>query len=163
MDEIDELNDVDVALVAYREDGWWNVAELSDDDLEDVEDVAEALRELAPDALAMISVADEFFVLVRVAGPLTRVLLSDGTAAEEYDLATSVLDFLDLDDPEDDELSDPVGDLDVLADLGIGAVEMEDLLDDTAEAEYLDEVLSDLAKRLGFGELFDDAVGLATL
>ncbi|MCL8025458.1 tRNA adenosine deaminase-associated protein [Nocardioides bruguierae] len=157
----DDLGEVDVALVAYREDGWWTVAELAEDDLEDVEDVADALSEMGTDAVAMIAVADEFFVLVRVAGPETRVLLSDGSAAEDYDLAASVLDFLDVDDQDDDDLGDPVGHLDVLGDLGIGAPEMEDLLDDTADAEYLDEVLSDLARRLGFGELFDDAVGLS--
>ena len=40
----------------------------------------------------MVAVDEDFFVLVRVAGPATRVLLSDVTAAEEWELAQSAVD-----------------------------------------------------------------------
>jgi hypothetical protein len=42
----------------------------------------------------------------------------------------------------------------------MSAADMGELLDDEDDL-YPDELLSDVARRLGFGELFDDAVGLA--
>ena len=54
----------------------------------------------------------------------------------------------------------PAGDLDLLGDLGMHAMDMGLLLDDVDL--YPDEMLSDVARRLGFGEQFDDAVGLTS-
>ena len=108
----------------------------------------------------MVAVDEDFFVLVRVTGSTTRVLLSDITAADEWELAQSVIDFLGLPPPEDDDVEVPAGDLDLLADLGLHAIDMGALLDDVEL--YPDEMLSDIARRLGFGELFDDAVGLTS-
>jgi len=42
----------------------------------------------------------------------------------------------------------------------VEAVELAQLLDD--DELHLDEVLSEVAAGLGFGELFDDVVGLET-
>ena len=47
-----------------------------------------------------------------------------------------------------------------LGDLGMHAMDMGVLLDDVDL--YPDEMLSDVARRLGFGSLFDEAVGLAS-
>ena len=63
-------------------------------------------------------------------GSTTRVLLSDITAAEEWELAQSVVDFLGLPPPEDDDEAAPAGDLDLLGDLGLHAIDMGALLDD---------------------------------
>ena len=54
----------------------------------------------------------------------------------------------------------PAGDLDLLGDLGLHASDLGALLDDVEL--YPDEMLSEIARRLGFGELFDDAVGLTS-
>ena len=54
----------------------------------------------------------------------------------------------------------PAGDLDILGDLGMDAMDMGVLLDDFDL--YPDEMLSDVARRLGFGPLFDEAVGLTS-
>ena len=88
------------------------------------------------------------------------MLLSDITAADEWELASSAVDFLDLPEPEDEDDQVPAGDLDLLGDLGMHAMDMGVLLDDIDL--YPDEMLSDIARRLGFGELFDDAVGLTS-
>jgi putative tRNA adenosine deaminase-associated protein len=88
------------------------------------------------------------------------VLLSDITAADEWVLAASVVDFLNLPEPEDEDDEQPAGDLDLLGDLGMHAMDMGVLLDDVDL--YPDEMLSDIARRLGFGELFDDAAGLTS-
>ncbi len=158
----DQLEGIDFALAAFREDGRWTVEELAHDLLDDVESVAHALRRFPGDggAVAMIAIDEDFFVIVRVAGPSTRVLLSDITAAEEWELAGSVVDFLHLPEPEDEDDQVPAGDLDLLGDLGLHAMDLAVLLDDGDL--YPDEMLSDIARRLGFGELFDDAVGLTS-
>jgi len=153
---------VDFALAAYREEGVWQVQELAHDVLEDVETLSHALRRFPGDggAVGMIAIDEDFFVIVRVTGPTTRVLLSDVTAADEWEIASSAVEFLGLPDPEDEDDQVPAGDLDLLGDLGMNAIDMGVLLDDFEL--YPDEMLSDVARRLGFGSLFDEAVGLAS-
>jgi len=155
---------IDFALAAYREGGRWSVQELVHDHLGDVGAISHALSRLPGDggAVAMVAVDEDFFVLVRVAGATTRVLLSDVTAAEDWELAASAVEFLGLPEleleDEDDQV--PAGDLDLLGDLGVSAMELGLLLDDVDL--YPEEILSDVAVRLGFGEQFDDAVGLTS-
>ena len=158
----DQIEAVDFALAAYRDRGAWVVHELAHDVIEDVEVLSHALRRFQGDsgAVGMVAVDEDFFVIVRVAGATTRVLLSDITAAEEWELASSAVDFLGLPPPEDDDEQVPAGDLDLLGDLGMHAMDMGVLLDDVDL--YPDEILSDVARRLGFGEQFDDAVGLTS-
>jgi putative tRNA adenosine deaminase-associated protein len=158
----DQQDGVDFALAAYREEGVWQVQELAHDVLEDIDTLAHALRRFPGDggAVGMIAIDEDFFVIVRVAGASTRVLLSDVTAAEEWELASSAVEFLGLPMPEDDDEQAPAGDLDLLGDLGMHAMDMGVLLDDFEL--YPDEMLSDIARRLGFGPLFDEAVGLAS-
>jgi len=106
------------------------------------------------------STARNFFVIARVAGASTRLLLSDITAADEWELASSAVEHLGLPQPEDDDDQLPAGDLDLLGDLGITAMDLGVLIDDVDL--YPDELLSDVARRLGFGELFDETVGLTS-
>ena len=152
---------IDFALAAFVEDGEWQVQDIASPAFDTVDSLGHALRQVAGDtgAVGMVAVDEDFFVLVRVAGSTTRVLLSDVTAADEWELAQSVIDFLGLPAPEDDDVEVPAGDLNLLGDLGLHAVDMGALLDDVEL--YPDEMLSDIARRLGFGELFDDAAGLA--
>lgn len=158
----DQIDDVDFALAAYRTDGEWVVAELTHDHLEDVDVLSAALRRFPGDTgtLGLVAIDEDFFVIARVVGTSTRLLLSDVTAAEEWELAASVLDFLRLPDPEDDDEPEPAGEVGLLADLGVPAATMAELIDD--EDLYPDELLSEVARRIGFGELFDDVVGLTS-
>ena len=160
----DQLDSVDFALAAFRDDGDWQVQDIASPAFESVETLSHALRRLPGDAgaVAMVAVDEDFFVIVRVHRSSTRVLLSDITAAEEWLLAQSALDFLGLpafDDLDDDDVA-PAGDLDLLADLGMHAKEMGVLIDD--DDLFPDEMLSEVARKLGFGELFDDAIGLTS-
>ena len=159
----DQSDDVDFALAAFRLGGAWQLQEIASPAFDSVPSLVHALRRLPSDeagALAMVAVDEDFFVLVRVDGTTTRVLLSDISAATEWELAQSAVDFLRLPPPEDDDEEGPAGQLDLLADLGVHAVDLGVLLDD--EELFPDEVLSDVARSLGFGELFDDAVGLTS-
>ena len=158
---------VDFALAVYRDEGIWRVAELVHSRLGDIETLAHALRRFPGDSgtLGLVAVDEDFFVAVRVSGPRVRVLISDATAADDWELAGSALDLLNLPTPhqlddEDDEEAVPAGDLGLVADLGMSAAEMGELLDDADL--YPDEMLSEVARALGFGELFDEAVGLAS-
>lgn len=153
-----QVEAIDYALAAYRDRGRWHIDELSDPTLESAQTLVAGLRRFPGEggAIALISVDEDFFVLVRVDGADVRLLLSDVTAAQEWELAESVVDLLGLPQP-DDEDDGPAGDLGLLADLGVSAVEMGVLLDDEL---YPDDVLSEVADQLGFGPEFDDAVGL---
>lgn len=156
-------DDVDFALAAFRDGDAWQVQELTHHHLVDIETLAEALRRLPGDAgaVGLVEIDEDFFVLVRVVGESTRVLLSDVTAADDWDLAASVVDFLGVAQPDAEDEQVPVGDLALLADLGMPAADLAELLDDVDL--YPDEILSDVADVLGFGELFDDAVGLTNV
>lgn len=157
----EQIDSVDFALAAYRDEGEWQVKELAHDLVADVETLAHALRRFPGDggAVGLVAIDEDFFVILRVTGSQTRLLLSDITAADEWELATSVVEHLGLPMPEDDDEEAAAGDLDLLGDLGVRAMDLAILLDDDADL-YPDEVLSDVARQLGFGELFDDAVGL---
>jgi putative tRNA adenosine deaminase-associated protein len=157
------LDAVDFAVAAFHHDGDWVVQELAHDLEADVDSLSHALRRFSGEggAVAFVGLDDDFFVILRVAGAHTRVLLSDISAADEWELAASTIDFLGLPFPEDDDDQVPAGDLDLLGDLGMPAIELGSLLDEVDDA-YPEEVLSDIARALGFGELFDDAVGLTT-
>ena len=159
---MEQLGEVDYALVAFLVDDEWQLQEIASPAYDSVASLAHALRQVAREAgaVGMVAVDEDFFVLVRVLGSSTRVLLSDVTAADEWEIAQSAIDFLGLPPPEDDDVQVPAGDLDLLADLGMHAIDMGALLDDVEL--YPDEMLSDIARRLGFGDLFDDAVGLAS-
>ena len=155
-----EADEIELALAAYREEGVWQVQDLPGSALEDVHTIARELRRYPGDhgALALVSVDEDFFVLVRSNGPRVSVLLSDASAATDWVLARSVVDHLGV-RVEDDDDPTPAGDLGILADLGIDPMDMGALLDDLEL--YPDEQLSDIATRLGFGPRFDDLAGLS--
>ena len=152
-------NDVDFAIAAYRDEGVWQLAELHASIAEDIDDLLSALKRFPSDVgvLAFVSVNDEFFVIARALGSKVRLLLSDVTAVTDWPLANGVADILDVPDPEDDDEPQPAGDLDIVSDLGMQAMELGVLCDDPDL--YPDEVLADIARRLGFGDDFEALVG----
>ena len=159
-----QVDAVDFALAAFREEGVWQLTDIPPTVLVDAAELANSLRRLPGDggALGLVGVDEDFFLIVRVAGPRTRMLLSDITAGDEWQLARSALDYLGLPHTEFDEEEEqvPAGDLDLLGDLGVHAMDLGLLLDDPDL--YPDELLSDVARRLGFGPEFDEAVGLTS-
>jgi putative tRNA adenosine deaminase-associated protein len=152
-------NDVDFAVAAYRDEGSWQLVELHASLAEDIDDLLTALKRFPSDVgvLAFVSISDEFFVIVRMFGSTVRLLLSDVTAVGDWPLASGVADILDLPDPEDEDDPQPAGDLDIVSDLGMPAMELGVLCDD--DDLYPDEVLSDVARRLGFGDDFEAIIG----
>ena len=146
------------AVVVFPQDGAWQVGRLPQVVGEDLVGVVAAVRGQQPGAFALVDVADEFFVVVRTVGSELRFLLSDVTASAEWELAAQVMDELDLDVPAEDELDEvwPAGDLGVFDDMGLDAMELGAILSDVDA--YADEMLSTLARRLGFAEAYDAVV-----
>jgi putative tRNA adenosine deaminase-associated protein len=148
------------AILVFRQDGQWQLGVLPEAVTDNLAAIVAAVRQQPGDngAFALVNVADEFFVVVRVQMGRVRVLLSDVTAAVAWDLAAQVLEHLDLEVPADDDLDEvwPAGDLGVFDDLGLDEMEMGTVLSDTDA--YADEMLSSLARRLGFSEPFERVV-----
>jgi putative tRNA adenosine deaminase-associated protein len=150
----------DFAVAVYREDGQWVVASLPPSAAEGLEPLVHALRQQPAEggAIGLVSVAEDFFVAVRVFGEDELILLSDVTAAHDWPLAREVLDRLGLPMPEGDELDQvqPAGDITAFADLGLPPMEIAMICEDPDL--YPDEMLSSIASRLGFGEEFEQAL-----
>jgi len=148
------------AVLVYRQDAQWQLGVLPDAVTGDLDALIAAVRQQPGEngAFALVDVADEFFVVVRVQMGRVRLLLSDVTAAVAWDLAVQVLEHLDLGVPGDDDLEEvwPAGDLGVFDDLGLDEMEMGAILSDVDA--YADEMLSALARRLGFSEPFERVV-----
>ena len=148
------------AVIAYRDEDRWQVGLLPEAVTSDLGALIAAVRQQPGEngAFALVDVADEFFVVVRVQAGRVRLLLSDVTAAVAWDLALQVLDHLDVDVPGDEDLEEvwPAGDLGVFDDLGLDEMEMGAILSDVDA--YADEMLSALARRLGFADAYERVV-----
>ncbi|GAA2422284.1 tRNA adenosine deaminase-associated protein [Mycolicibacterium llatzerense] len=141
-------------VAVVREDGAWRCAPLKRTALVDLTAAETELRELrsAGAVFGLLNVDDEFFVIVRPAPSGARLLLSDATAALDYDIAADVLEKLDADlSLEELEEDDPFeeGDLGLLADLGLPEAVLGVIL---ADDEYADEQLSRIAQEMGFND-----------
>lgn len=150
------------AVAAIREEGRWRCVRLAAAVLEDLDAAVTALRGLrSPGAvIGLLDVDDEFFVVLRPGPGGVRLLISDAVAALDYDVAADVLDLLRVELPPDDDALDdpwPEGDLGILSDLGLPADELEVLVGDLDL--YPDEQLESIARRLGFADSLDEAVG----
>jgi len=151
-------DEADYVVAAYRDDDAWRVAELKASLGHDVEELSGALGRLpVDDVIAMVSVNEDYVVLLRRVGGRVRVLLSDVTAVSDSDLAVEIADLLDLPDPDDEDEPQAGGDLELLVDLGVTAADLTDLCADDDITP--DELLLDLAERLGFADDLEEVLG----
>ncbi|MDZ5441128.1 tRNA adenosine deaminase-associated protein [Micromonospora sp. 4G57] len=131
------------AAAAVRVEGGWTADEVSLRGATDIEEVADRLRDVEPDAdlsLLFVEADDAYLVILRLdEGEDLRVFGSDSAYAEESrlgallvgDLKTSITGDEpraaatggdeETEQPAVDPEADPVGDADILADLGIPA------------------------------------------
>ncbi|MEV5751030.1 tRNA adenosine deaminase-associated protein [Actinoallomurus sp. NPDC052308] len=155
-----ELDTADFAVVVYREDDAWEVEQLPIALTEDLEGLIHALRQQPSlgGTVGLVAVGDDFFAALRVLGDEVIVFLSDVTASVDWELARQIVEFLELDIPDDEELDQvlPAGDMSIFADLGLDEMELGALSGDLDL--YPDEMLSSIAKRLGFAAAFERAI-----
>lgn len=148
---------LDFAVAVWREEGAWQADALPARTTDSLDTLVAALRAQPGDSgvLGFVSIAEDFFLAVRILGEESRFLLSDVTAAHDWPLAREAVDRMGLPMPEGDELDDvrPAGDLRIFDDLGVGPDELDLLCGDLDL--YPDEMLASVATRIGFGEQFD--------
>ena len=158
------------AAAVSRTDDGWTAREFDLDLYDDLEGVAEDLRELSGEApgptLLLLEEDDEYVGVVRVdgaAGSLDepRVFLSDRRAVLGNGVSSLLWEDGDeevVEDDDDDEgirpVAEPVGDAALLADLGTPS----DVLLDLCASEGLlpADVLTGVAERAGFLEVLDN-------
>lgn len=148
-------DDVDVVLAAYREEGKVVVQPMDFDLANDLDELIDQLRRLPGDSGAdgFVSVGGDCFVICRVRGRNVEVLLSDAEAAHDWPIARDVVDFLG---EEGDEDEGPVGDLGMYAANGLRDFELEAIASDY-DIDSVEQLLQ-IARRLGIGEQFEQAV-----
>jgi len=150
------------AAALARTDAGWTGKELDLDGIEDLESLAEALRDLYDDSslvLLLLEQDDEWMGVVRVEPDEDpRVFLSDRRAVLASDIAALLWEEEQepVDEDEDEgvrPIAEPVGDTDLLADLGTPG---DALLELCAEEGLLPaDVLSSVGERAGLIEVLD--------
>ncbi|WP_436493228.1 tRNA adenosine deaminase-associated protein [Actinokineospora sp. HUAS TT18] len=152
MAEQEPVTGFGVAVV--REDGKWRCDPMDGAALRELDAAITELRKTRSTGavFGLLAVDDEFFLLLRPSPGGVSLLLSDSAAALDYDIAADALDLLRVDPPEDEDEVWPEGSLDILADLGLPAPEMQVIIDEIDL--YPDEQLQMIAQRLGFADEF---------
>ncbi len=147
---------VDFGCIAWHEDGIWDDTPVAS--TRDIGLIIDALKNQQTNggALALIAIEDEFVIIARALGDQMQMMISDVTYALDYEVAAELVEVLDLEFPQDEDESQPGGDIDLLSDLGLGEMELLSILDDSEL--YPDEQLEAIANRLGFGEQFNQVI-----
>lgn len=150
-------DEIDLVVALYREDGQPVAVALGAEFANDLDDFIAQLRRMPGDggAVGLVSIDSEFFVVVRVRGKHVQVVLSDELAANDWPIAREVADFLGSELPDEDDDSGPIGDLDILADIGLRDIEMEALCDLDEDS---DVIVERIAKKLKFAPQYRKAV-----
>ena len=143
------------AVAVFRAEGNWRCSLLAAELLDDLDGLITGLRRVATEGavFGLVCIEDEFFVVIRPIPGGVSLLLSDATAALDFDLAADVLDLLHVETPDDEEVDDeawPEGDLALLSDLGVPEQEMQLIVNEPDL--YPDEQLAMIAQRVGFGD-----------
>ena len=155
------------AAALSRTDAGWTgrELELADSNLETVADELRDLTDGPGPSLLLLEEEDEYVGIVRVDGDASsmaepRVFLSDRRAVQTSDLAALLwqdADPVDDDEAEDESIrpvAEPVGDTDILADLGTPA---EALLGLCAEEGLLPaDVLTTVCERAGCADVLEN-------
>lgn len=139
------------AAVLARTAVGWTAQELDLDSVETIDDIAELVRDAADgasSAVLFIEEDDEYVGIVRADGPHDepRVFLSHASSAAEYDLAGILADGVLEEDDEEDE-DDPLGDAGVVADMGTPARELLALV--RHEGTLPSDVITAVCERAG--------------
>ena len=163
------------AVAVGREGDEWEAAEVDLDEVADVEDAAEVMREAYPDAdltLLFVDADDEYLTVMRLdAGDDLRTFGSDAEYASQSRLGEALLGDLEPEGVEEIDTDDeesistrpteldavPVGEVDLLSDLGIDGAALLALC--AKEGMMPSDVLTEVAEALGFADALEAATG----
>jgi putative tRNA adenosine deaminase-associated protein len=144
------------AVFARSPDGWIG-AETDLTEVAGLDDIADIMREAVvetagPTAVLFVEQEDEWFAVVRLDdGDDPRVFLSDGRAPLSSELARILSERLGV--SEEAATEDPIGDPELLADLGTSAEELTAFVGE--EGSLPSDVLSTIAEKASFAEEYD--------
>ncbi|WP_373320773.1 tRNA adenosine deaminase-associated protein [Rhizocola hellebori] len=144
----------------------WSASELDLSGVADVDEVADLLRDAEPDAsvsLLFVEAVDAYLAIMRLdEGEDLRIFGSDSAFAEESRLGKLLLSdvespALEIDEEVDDEdkpaadpTVDPVGDADLLADLGVSAHKLLQLC--ATDGLLPSDITAELCQMIGCGD-----------
>lgn len=158
-----------VATALARAASKWRGREIDIEELEDLDTVVDALRDLANGpgpALLLVEENDEWFGILRLDGDADpKLFLSDARVLAESDIATALfadapVTQLEPDTEEGTAISaagDAVGDTDLLTDLGTSAAELLSLC--AEEGLLPGDVLTTISERAGCLEPLEELRG----
>ena len=157
-------DEIDFVLAGYREDGQPYVQSLGKDLANDLDELIVQLRRLPGDAgaLGFVSLVEEVFVITRVRGQHVQVLLRGVDGVERVINARDVVDYLGEEPLEDDEEEgEPIGDLGIVADLGLSDFDMGAIIDnlDLSSVDMLIEIADKIKLNPLFRKAAEAAVG----
>ncbi|WP_067509926.1 tRNA adenosine deaminase-associated protein [Actinoplanes sp. TFC3] len=162
------------AAVARGKNGW-TASELELTGLADIDEVVDRLRDAEPDAelsLLFVEADDQYLVILRLdEGEDLRVFGSDSAFADESRLGSLLLSDVETPTLELDELSpppadddeerpaadpdaDPVGDVEILNDLGISSHRLLTLCG--LEGMLPSDVTAEICQKLGCGDELEE-------
>ena len=152
-----KASNIDFAAAVWREEGNWMSTSLPSKSAISLESLVPVLRQQPGEGgtFGFVSVNDEFFIVVRVLPLELQFFISDLGAAEEWSLAAELAEEIEA---ADDEIEDggPAGDVDIFADFGVDADDLEIMVADPEVSPY--DVLKALSKRVGFGPQLKRAI-----
>jgi putative tRNA adenosine deaminase-associated protein len=165
-----EIVSIFAAAVARSKNGW-TASELDLSGLADIDEVVDALRDTEPDAdLAVLFVEsdDEYLAILRLdEGEDLRVFGSDSGFAEESrigsvllgEIETPALGLDDLAAGDDEEKpvdtdADPIGDAELLGDLGLNAQRLLALCG--MEGMLPSDVTAEICQKIGCGDEMEE-------
>jgi putative tRNA adenosine deaminase-associated protein len=155
------------AAAVVRGKSGWSASELDLSGVADVDEVADLLRDAEPDAavsLLFVEAVDAYLAIMRLdEGEDLRIFGSDSAFAEESrlgklllsDVESPALEIDEDSDAEDDKPAadptvDPVGDADLLADLGVSAHKLLQLC--ATDGLLPSDITAELCQMIGCGD-----------
>ena len=152
-----DSSSVDFAAAVWREEGSWMATSLPAVKAASLETLVPVLRQQPGEGgtFGVVSVNDEFFIAVRVLPTDLQFFISDLGAALDWDLAQELADEISAEDEDIDD-GGPAGDLDIFADFGLDADELEIMVGDVELSPY--DMVKAIAKKLGFGPQIKSAI-----
>lgn len=152
----DEL--VDFAVAVFQEDERWAAVGLPPHVAESLEAFLFALRQQASEGptIGLVGVGDEYFVAARLVGREVRLFLSNAAVAADDRIAGEAAERLDPQGDPREAAETPIGDLEIFADLGLGALDLSVVCERLQSERDLNlrEAVGGIASRIGFGEQF---------
>lgn len=171
-DEIDGEDEVDFAVVAFREDNRWHVEPLSPDAVGTWDGFRATVggRSGETGVIGIASLDDSALVVLRLTGAGEQILLSDVETADYLVFSDDLVEYLRRTDPAVDELVEntdfgdaedpvPVGEFGLLGDLGLSADDMRELCEDLGGEP--EDLVEEIGEALGLGRALGDAVDAA--